>query len=141
MIKHGTDKFYNIVVRPTQIVTRQSTDIYATQDESIAMALKFIHQNIDKNLQVEDVVKQLPLSRRTLELRFQRSVGFPIYKYMQNLRMEKFSKKLLETDQAIFDIALDLGFTDTKNVGRQFRQVYGYSPQEYRSRFKYTPVN
>lgn len=141
MIKGGTDKFYDIVVRPTQIVTRQSTDIYATQDESIAMALKFIHQNIDKNLQVEDVVRQLPLSRRTLELRFQQSVGFPVYKYMQNLRMEKFSKKLLETDQAIFDIALDLGFTDTKNVGRQFRQVYGYSPQEYRSRFKYTPIN
>ena len=135
LICHDTTRLYDIVVEPTQVITRQSTDIYATHDEFIASSLKYIHQHIDKNLQVDDVVRQVPLSRRSLEMRFQQVIGYPIYKYIQNLRIEKFSKKLLETDQAVFEIAMDLGLTDTKNIARQFRQIKGCTPLEYRNRY------
>ncbi|WP_019990244.1 xylose operon transcription regulator XylR [Rudanella lutea] len=135
LIRKDIDQAYDIVVEPTQIITRQSTDIYATHDEYIALSLKYIHQNIDKNLQVDQVVKQVPLSRRSLEMRFQEVIGYPIYKYIQNLRIEKFSKKLLETDQAVFEIAMDLGLNDTKNIARQFKQIKGCTPLEYRHRY------
>lgn len=135
MIREGIDKAYDIIVKPTQVVTRQSTDIYATHDDYIASSLKFIHQNIDKNLQVDDVVRQVPLSRRALEKRFLEITGYPIYKYIANLRIEKFSQKLLETDMTVFEIALDMGLTDTKNIARQFRQVKGCTPLEYRHRY------
>lgn len=135
MIRQGTANAYDIVVKPTQVVTRQSTDIYATHDDYIASSLKFIHQNIDKNLQVDDVVRQVPLSRRALEKRFLEITGYPIYKYIANLRIEKFSQKLLETDLAVFEIALDMGLSDTKNIARQFRQVKGCTPLEYRHRY------
>jgi LacI family transcriptional regulator len=137
LIREGMDRFEDIVVKPTQVITRQSTDIYATEDDYIASSLKYIHRNIDKNLQVEDVVKQVPLSRRSLEKRFQHVTGYPIYKYIYNLRIEKFTQKLLETDLTVFEIALDLGLNDSKNIARQFRQVKGCNPIEYRKR--YTP--
>ncbi|QHV98752.1 AraC family transcriptional regulator [Spirosoma endbachense] len=135
LIRKEITDIYDIIVEPTQVVTRQSTDIYATHDEYIASSLKYIHQNIDKNLQVDEVVKQVPLSRRSLEMRFQQVIGYPIYKYIQNLRIEKFSKKLLETDQAVFEIAMDLGLNDTKNIARQFKQIKGCTPLEYRHRY------
>ncbi|WP_266365821.1 DNA-binding transcriptional regulator [Tellurirhabdus rosea] len=135
LIRNGMANRYDVVVKPMQIVTRQSTDIYATHDQYIASSLKFIHQNIDKNLQVEDVVQQVPLSRRALEKRFLDITGYPIYKYIANLRIEKFSQKLLETDLAVYEIALDMGFTDPKNIARQFRQVKGYTPQEFRKQY------
>jgi len=135
MIEHGTSDFYDIYVKPTQVITRQSTDIYATNDKYIASSLKFIHQNIDKNLQVDDVVKQVPLSRRALEQRFQDITGYPIYKYIFNLRIEKFTQKLLETDMTVFEIALDMGLTDSKNIARQFRQIKGCTPIEYRNKY------
>ena len=68
-------------------------------------------------------------------MRFQQVIGYPIYKYIQNLRMEKFAKKLLETDQAIFEIAMDLGLNDTKNIARHFKQIKGCTPLEYRHRY------
>ncbi len=136
MIENGTSDFYDIVVKPTQVITRQSTDIYATNDDDIASSLKFIHQNIEKNLQVDDVVKQVPLSRRALEKRFQQMTGLPIYKYIFNLRMEKFTTRLLETDMSVFEIAMDLGFNDSKNIARQFRQLKGCTPLEYRKRYR-----
>ncbi|WP_209330029.1 DNA-binding transcriptional regulator [Lunatimonas salinarum] len=135
MIQNGIEGHYDIIVKPTQIITRQSTDIYATNDDYIASTLKYIHKNIEKNLQVDEVVKQVPLSRRTLEKRFLQITGFPIYKYISNLRIEKFAQKLLETDQTVFEIAMDLGLNDSKNIARQFKQVKGCNPVEYRKQY------
>jgi LacI family transcriptional regulator len=135
MILDSNFEFYDIVVRPTQIITRHSTDIYATNDAYIAASLKYIHQNIDKNLQVNDVVKQVPLSRRALEKRFLDITGYPIYKYIFNLRIEKLSQKLLETDLTVFEIALEMGLSDSKNIARQFKQIKGCTPIEYRNQF------
>ncbi|GAB2769124.1 substrate-binding domain-containing protein [Rhabdobacter roseus] len=135
LIRNGMADWHNIVVKPTQVITRQSTDIYATEDDYVASSLKYIHQNIEKNLHVDDVVKQIPLSRRALEKRFQLTTGYPIYKYIANLRIEKFTKKLLETDMTVFEIALDLGLGDGKNIARQFKQVKGCNPMEYRNRY------
>lgn len=135
MIKHGTAGYYDIIVRPTQVITRHSTDIYATNDDHIASSLKYIHQNIDKNLHVDEVVKQVPLSRRALEKRFLEITGYPIYKYIFNLRIEKFTQKLLDTDMSVFEIALDMGLGDSKNIARQFRQAKGCSPSAYRNKY------
>ncbi len=135
MIESNNADFYDIVVEPTQVVTRSSTDIYATKDEYISQALKFIHNNMDKNLKVEDVLQQVPLSRRSLEKRFQKVSGYPVYEYIFNLRIEKLTQKLLETDLSIFEIALDLGLNDSKNIARQFRQVKGCTPMEYRKKY------
>ncbi|HEV7350944.1 DNA-binding transcriptional regulator [Telluribacter sp.] len=135
MIRNGISEYQDIVVKPTQVITRQSTDIYATHDHHIASSLKYIHQNIEKNLNVDDVVKQVPLSRRSLEKRFQDITGYPIYKYIFNLRIEKFTQKLLDTDQTVFEIALDMGLNDSKNIARQFRQVKGCNPIEYRNKY------
>lgn len=135
MIQTKNKEFYDIVVKPTQVITRNSTDIYATKDEYIGMALKYIHNNMDKNLKVEDVLLQVPLSRRSLEKRFLKVTGHPVYEYIFNLRIEKFTNKLLETDLTIFEIAVDLGLNDSKNIARQFRQVKGCTPVEYRKRY------
>jgi LacI family transcriptional regulator len=135
LIKHGNHDFYDIIVKPTQVVTRQSTNIYATNDKYIATALRYIHQNVDKNLNVEQVLEQVPLSRRSLEKRFQQITGYPVYEYIYSLRIEKFTQKLLETDMTIFEIALDLGLNDSKNIARQFKQIKGCTPVEYRKKY------
>lgn len=141
MIKTNNKEFYDITVEATTIVTRNSTDIYATRDEYIGMALKYIHSNIDKNLKVEDVLKQVPLSRRSLEKRFHKVTGYPVYEYIFNHRIEKFTQKLLETDDSIFEIAMDLGLNDGKNIARQFRQIKGCTPTEYRKKYLITRHN
>jgi len=135
MIKSKNKEFYDIVVEPTQIITRNSTDIYAAKDEYVGMGLKFIHNNIEKNLKVADVLEQVPLSRRSLEKRFLQVTGYPVYEYIFNLRIEKFTQKLLETDLSVFEIAVDLGLNDAKNIARQFRQIKGCTPSEYRKKY------
>ncbi|MBT1686957.1 AraC family transcriptional regulator [Dawidia soli] len=135
MIHAGTFSGPDIVVRPTQVISRQSTDIFASQDKYIVSALKYIHDNLDKNLNVEQVLKEVPLSRRSLEKRFIQITGYPVYEYIYNQRIERFTQKLLETDMTIFEIAIDLGLSDSKNIARQFKQIKGVTPMEYRKKY------
>jgi LacI family transcriptional regulator len=134
MIDEKTCCAPDIVVKATQVVTRHSTDIFASKDKYIVSALKYIHGNLDKNLKVDQVLKEVPLSRRSLEKRFIMTTGYPVYEYIYNQRIEKFTQKLLETDMTIFEIALDLGLSDSKNIARQFKQIKGVTPMEYRKK-------
>jgi LacI family transcriptional regulator len=136
MIRRKLKKSTNILVKPIQVVTRHSTDIYATPDVHIASTLRYIHQNIDGGLNVDQLLKEVPLSRRSLEKRFQQITGFPVYKYIYNLRVEKFAQKLIETNKSVFDIALDIGFEDSKNISRTFKKIKGCTPLEYRKQYK-----
>jgi len=133
MIDDPYTDYEDIVVYPTHIITRQSTDIYATEDKYIAIVLKYIHQNIDKKLNVGDIANLVPLSRRLLENRFKLVTGFPVYSYIFHLRIEKFAERLLETSDPIADIAVEMGFSDYKNISRQFRTIKGCTPSEYRT--------
>src|SRR5688500_10466077 len=134
MVEEKTCYGPDVIVKATQVVTRRSTDIFASKDKYIVNALKYIHGNLDKNLKVEQVLREVPLSRRSLEKRFMLTTGYPVYEYIYNQRIEKFTQKLLETDMTIFEIALDLGLSDSKNIARQFKQVKGLTPMEYRKK-------
>jgi len=138
MITQKTCAAHDIVVKATHIITRHSTDIFASNDKYIVNALKYIHENLDKNLKVDQVLREVPLSRRSLEKRFVQTTGYPVYEYIYNQRIEKFTQKLLETDMTIFEIALDLGLTDSKNIARQFKQIKGLTPVAYRKKYMVT---
>lgn len=130
----------DVVIQPRGIVSRESTNIYATRDPHILKALQYIHQNTESKLNVDDIVKQVPLSRRLLEMRFKESTGQTVYKYIFNLRMEIFAQRLTQNNDPISEIAIDVGLSDYRNLARQFRTLKGCSPAEYRKRWRGEPA-
>jgi LacI family transcriptional regulator len=134
MIADPGGKFEDVVVSATRVVTRRSTDVYATGDNYISAALRYIHENAGGKLGVEDVIARVPLARRLLETRFRQATGTSVYSYILGTRIEKFAQRLLETDDPITDVAMEMGFPDYKNIARQFRSVKGCTPTEYRDR-------
>lgn len=132
IIREPDGDYGDIVVQPTHIVTRQSTDIYSTSDKYIGVLLRHIHQNSNNKISIADLAGLVPLSRRLLESRFKDATGFPIHTYITNLRVEKFSQKLLETNDPINEIAAEVCFVDYKNLSRHFRKLKGCTPSTYR---------
>ncbi|MDR2928122.1 MAG: DNA-binding transcriptional regulator [Cytophagaceae bacterium] len=133
MILNPDGDFDNVVVKPTHIITRSSTDIFACDDHYISKAIKHIHENSYQKLNVDNIVKLVPLSRRLLETRFKQITGFSVYSYILNLRIEKFAEKLLESDEPIVEIAMKMDFLDYKNLSRQFKSVMECTPSEFRA--------
>jgi LacI family transcriptional regulator len=96
MITKNKKYFQAITIKPTHVNTRSSTDIYSMDDNYIVSALKYIHSYLNKNLKIDQILKNVPLLRRFLEKRFIQIPGYPVYKYIYNIRIEKFAEKLLE---------------------------------------------
>ncbi len=125
---------YDVIVKASQIITRQSTDIFATNDQYVLSTLKYIHKNYTEKIRVDKLVSLVPFSRRAFEIRFKQVTGLPVYQYIFNLRMEKFANMLLDTDKTVFEVALRTGFDDCKNLARQFKKAKGCTPVEYRKK-------
>lgn len=134
LMRNPDSPWEDVMVMPTHITTRQSTDIYAHTDMYIAEVLKYIYENISQKISVDDLIAQVPLSRRLLETRFKREMGTSIYNYILRTRIEKVMQRLRE-GASIADAAAELGFPDTKNLSRMFRQLQGITPSEYRNRY------
>lgn len=134
LVESPDEKYEDIILLPTKIINRISTAAYATDDSEIQKAVMFIHQNGRKKLSVDDVVEQVALSRRLLEIRFKEVTGQSIYQYIFALRLKTFAEMLLETNEQVINIALSIGESDAKSISKKFKAVYGCSPNEYRLR-------
>ncbi len=121
-----------VIVHPNRVVMRQSTNIVAVEDKLVSHALNFIHQNAKRLIQVDDVVKNLSVSRRNLHDKFMKTLGRSVYDEIKRVRIDLISQMLIETDLSISDIALSLGYDNTNHIARYFRQKMGMSPLEYR---------
>lgn len=131
LIRNPEAEWEDVMVMPLNIITRQSTDIYANNDPHIAEVLRYIHENISQKITVDDLVKLVPLSRRLLETRFKKGMGTSIYDYIIQTRIEKVMQLLCE-GLSVSEAAAELGFSDIKNVSRTFRQLKAITPSEYR---------
>ena len=121
-----------VIVRPTHVEVRESSDITAIEDPLVANALRFIRLNIKKLIQVTDVADALAVSRRSLEQRFRKSLGRSILDEIVDVRIEQVARMLLETNMSVWQIALSLGYPNTKNISRYFRRKMGMTPMQYR---------
>jgi LacI family transcriptional regulator len=121
-----------IVVSPSHIVQRQSTDILAVDDNEVAMAIRYIRNNAKNKILIKDVVETTNLSRRTLERRFRKTVHRSIYNEIQQVRVELISKLLIETNLPISQITSLFNFTDVEHISRYFKKGKGIGLREFR---------
>ena len=123
-----------ILVEPSGVVARRSTDVHATEDRELAKAVRFIHDNVVRPIGVNDVVEHVGCSRRSLELRFRRILGRSVNLEIQLIRIERVKHLLVETDLSVARIADALGFGSSNYLIRLFRRTVGQTPSEHRKR-------
>jgi LacI family transcriptional regulator len=121
-----------VVVHPTRVATRQSTNIIAVEDVLISHALHFIQLNANRPLQVTDVAKALKVSRGTINDKFLKVLRRSVYNEIKRVRTDQICQMLIETDLSVSDIAFKLGYDNANHIARYFKQKMRISPLEYR---------
>lgn len=122
----------DIVIKPIRFELRQSTEKYNISNEYISKIVNYIEDNFTSEISIESLTKLVPLSRRNLEVKFKNEMNTSIYQFILDCRIEFFAHLLLTTDRPLFDLALESGFTDYKNISRVFKKFKGCTPMEYR---------
>jgi LacI family transcriptional regulator len=121
------------VVGPMGVVARRSTDILALRDPGLVAAVRYIRTNAHRPIRVSDVLREVPLSRRALELRFREALGRTPRKEIERVRLERVRDLLGNTDWPLKRIAQASGFAYTERMHAVFRREARMTPTEYRA--------
>jgi LacI family transcriptional regulator len=121
-----------ILISPTGIITRRSTDLTAIADVEVAEALRFIREHATGPIGVGDVLQSVSVSRRQLERRFQAALGRSMLEEIRRCRMERARQLLLETDLTIPQVATASGFSSASYMTVVLSAMAGQTPGKLR---------
>lgn len=119
----------DIIVKPSFITVRRSTDAVIHPNPYIGKILYYINNHISDKVSVDDVVSLVPMSRRLLEGLFRREMGTSIYQYIIRMRVEKMKDLIVNGNSPI--AAADLLGTEYKIIARSFKKMTGMTPGEF----------
>lgn len=108
---------------------------YSHNDDMVKKVQKRIETNFLSITTIEEVIKDLPASRRNIVRRFKQVTGVPPIEYLQHTRIEKAKKRLEQTNMNISEIINETGYTDPKSFRKIFMKLVGVTPMEYRNKF------
>ena len=136
LIEGETVQHRQVVLQPIGIEKRLSSDLMAIGDKDVAKAVRFIHENARRPIQVSDILDAVPISRRSLERRFQAVLGRSPQQEIQRIHIELAQRLLAATNLPIPEIAVQSGFKSADRLAAVFRRSIGTTPTAYRKRFR-----
>jgi LacI family transcriptional regulator len=123
---------FETLIEPSGIVTRQSTDVLAIDDQLIGEAVRYIREHACEGITVAQVLKQVPLSRSMLEKRFRRHLNQSPQDVIRTVQIKRAKQLLAETDLALVAIARLAGFKHVEYLSVVFKRETGQTPGQYR---------
>lgn len=79
-----------------------------------------------------DVGPAVGLTRTRLSALFRRATGLTLEEYRIRLRLEAAKDFLVESDFDVLQVALEVGYSTSAQLGRMFQRYLGVSPAEFR---------
>lgn len=104
--------------------------------DALARAIRYIHQNYNEDVSMEDVSHIAALSYSYFSRIFKKEVGVNFNDYLTHIRIEKSKKILISCDISLLEIAQKCGFKDQSYYSKAFKKVTGMSPGKFRARGK-----
>ena len=125
-----------LLLPPAGVVTRQSSDVLAIDDEDLATAIRFIRRNCERPIGVRDVLSEVPVSRRALERKFRLFRGHGPSHEIRRAHVERAQSLLAGTELQMPAVAERSGFASAKHLCVVFHAETGMTPTGYRQRFR-----
>ncbi len=120
-------------IEPLGVAARQSTDVLAIDDENIVKVVRFIREHACEGINMKDVLKVVPESRRMLESRFRKLVGRTPHEEIVRVQLDRVKTLLAESELSLERIAVQAGFRHTEYLSVVFREKMGMPPSRFRA--------
>jgi AraC-like DNA-binding protein len=102
------------------------------RDRYVGKALALMHERPEHAWSVDDLAREVALSRSAFHERFVQYVGQPPMQYLANWRIQVGARLLRESSRNVAAIAQDVGYDSEAAFSRAFRRVMGKPPAAWR---------
>ena len=93
----------------------------------------FLENNYNKKCTLATLGKELGYNASYLSRYFSEVTGIPFTAYANRHRISKACYLLRTTDKTILECACDCGYTSLRSFNRNFKEIIGLTPKEYRT--------
>jgi AraC-like DNA-binding protein len=104
----------------------------ALRDRHVGKAISLLHERPAEPWTVDELGRQVGLSRSALHERFVALVGHPPMQYLANWRMQRGAGLLREGDATVATIAQEVGYDSEAAFARAFKRLVGQPPAAWR---------
>jgi LacI family transcriptional regulator len=137
MLKHLRESDFGSAaqrVPPLKIVGRGSTDKMAVDDEVVAEALDYITEHLANAIYVDEIAREVGVSRRSLEIRFRSALQTSVYAEVQRQQLDRARVLLQENPRmTIAEVAYACGFQDARHLSVVCRKKLDCTPGSLRN--------
>ena len=102
------------------------------RDPHVARALALLHRDVARRWTVDELGREIGLSRSALADRFIRLIGIPPMHYLVSWRMQVATQKLRSTSASLAQVAEIVGYESEAAFSRAFKQAFGTAPATWR---------
>jgi AraC-like DNA-binding protein len=104
------------------------------RDRHVGRALKLLHEQPIRDWSLDQLAKDVGVSRSSLAERFTAFVGTPPMQYLQKWRLQIAASKLSDGVSSIATIGAEIGYESEAAFSRAFKKAVGMPPAEWRNK-------
>ena len=133
LLRGGAPPKKALQLQPLETVTRLSSDALAVADPRIALALRLIRDQEPAGVRIDDIARQVGLSRSVLQRRFRGQLHRSMHQEILNVRISHARELLATTEIPLAAVAERAGFKHQEYLGAVFRARIGKTPAQVRN--------
>jgi LacI family transcriptional regulator len=121
-----------VLIEPAGVIPRLSSDILNAGNPAVVDAIRFIRDHAHTSIKVQDVLREVPISRRALEENFQTLLGRTPSQEIFRCHIDRAKQLLGESNLPLKSIFEQCGFTSQSAFSTIFKKSAGITPSQYR---------
>ena len=110
--------------------TDKKETIKASEKEKLYTAKDIISNNIATPPSLSELSKMIGLNNNKLKKNFKELFGVPVFKYLQNERLEKAQELLRNSEMNIQEVSWFVGYESVSSFSNAFLKKFGFRPSK-----------
>lgn len=107
--------------------------------DRLFQVLRYLRNDLHEKITLREAAQAAGVTPQHLSTLWKEVFGMSFMDYVMKLRLEQAEKRLFFSDMNITDLILDCGFSDRKSFYRNFHEMYGCSPSQWKQRWRAAP--
>lgn len=134
LISNALDRMLNA----SQIAEGSPVHLRSKDREAIKLARDILIANLGEPPSIRELCAAVGVNRNKLHYGFKEEFGMSPVHYLEEYRLEQAYGSLRDSEDLIYQIAAEVGYTSQASFATAFKRRYGLTPKEARSEHRHT---
>ncbi|AXT50698.1 AraC family transcriptional regulator [Aquimarina sp. BL5] len=132
LLVKGNHNHINLQTLLLELVSHQKQKTYTEQPRWVILLNQLLNDSWNESISLQEIAIQVGAHPVTISKNFRKYFHCNLGEYRRKLKIEKSIDLIKNTQLSLSEIAFHCGFTDQSHFIRNFKELTGFLPKDYR---------